>query len=422
MNDPSEIVIIGAGLSGLACAKRLRECDISCTLLEASDAVGGRVRTDLVDGFRLDRGFQIYLTAYPEGKRVLDLPALQLKPFRRGALIRYRGRFCRFADPLQSPWHGMQSLFNPIGTFRDKFRVLFLAWSLSHGRPEQQWNRPEKMTLDLLRWNAKFTPHMIDHFFRPFFGGVTLDRELTTSSRLFRYLFRMFAWGEGAIPSAGMQAIPEQLAAALPRDSIRLQTRVRAIEKGRITLTDDSELSPRIIVVATEGREAARLIGDAVPEPASRGLVTLYYTAITPPVEEATLVPDGDGTGPVNHLVVLSQAAASYAPAGQHLISATVVGIPPDNDLALDNRARSQLTEWYGREVAQWRLLRIDRIPDALPAQPAGALEPPQRPCRIYPGLYVCGDHRDNASIDGALTSGFRTAQTLMDDRHRGIV
>jgi len=418
----TDVVIVGAGLAGLCCARRLMQCGISFRILEASDGVGGRVRTDVVDGFRLDRGFQIYLTAYPEGKRVLDLDALKPCKFERGAMVRIGSRFHRFADPRKAPFSALKSLFSPIGTLRDKFRLLFLVWSLTHGKAEQQLSKPDRLTLDLLREHGRFTSGMIDRFFRPFLGGVFLERELTTTSRFFRYVFRMFATGDAIVPADGMQAIPDQIASSLPAGCIQFNTRVRDVEKGKVTLTNGESILCRSVIIATEGPEASRLASNDIPELVSCGSTTLYYASPHAPTREPILMLDGDRRGPVNNVVVMSNVSPNYAPAGMHLISTTVIGIPIEDDDALDLRCRQQMGEWFGLTVADWRLLRVYRIPHSLPAQPPGWLEPPHRSVRLYPGMYVCGDHRDHASSDGAMTSGFRAAQTVMEDLHSRIV
>jgi len=416
MTAGPDVVIVGGGLAGLCCGKRLAECGVSFRILEASDGVGGRVRTDVVDGFRLDRGFQIYLTAYPEGRRVLDLEALALKPFTRGAMVWARGRFHRAVDPRAEPLGAITSLFNPIGTERDKLRLVQLFWDIDRGDLATQLAKDERLTLDYLRWNGRLSPLMIDRFFRPFLGGVFLEKNLTTSSRFFRFVFRMFAEGPGAVPERGMQAIPDQIAASLPAGSLRLGTRVARVGHREVILDSGEIIRARAVVVATEGPAAAKLIGDEVPDQGSNGTVTLYYAATRPPVTEPILMLDGEGGGPVNNVVVMSNVSAAYAPPGQALIAAAVVGIPEDDSAELDRRARVQLGKWFGAQVTNWRLLREYRIPHALPDQTAGKLDPWQRPVRLRPGLYVCGDHRDNASIDGAMTSGFRAAQAVAED------
>jgi phytoene dehydrogenase-like protein len=414
----SDVVIIGAGLAGLCCGRRLHQCGIPFQILEASDGVGGRVRTDTVDGFKLDRGFQVYLPAYPEGKRVLDLPALDLRPFRRGALVRFGGTFHRVVDPRESFFGAARSLFNPVGTVGDKFRVGRYAARLLRLPFEKVLEADNRLTLDELRWAGGFSPKMIDRFFRPWLGGVTLDPSLATSSRFGRFVFRMFAEGGAAIPAQGMGTIPNQIANGLPAGSIRLNSSVAAVDRGEVILQNGERVRGRAIVVATEATAAARLIDGQAATVNFRGSVTLYYSAAKSPVAEPILILNGEGEGVVNSLVVLSDAAPTYAPDGRSLISASVVGVPAAADAELEREVRTQLQSWFGPPVSDWKLLRIDRIPYALPDQSGGVLDSWQRPVRLRPGLYVCGDHRDQASIDGAMTSGFRTAQAAAEDLH----
>ena len=408
----ADVTIVGAGLAGLACARRLAQCGISCEILEASDGVGGRVRTDIVDGFRLDRGFQIYLTAYPEGHRVLDLDELRLKPFTRGALVHFKDKLYPLIDPRSSPRRVLGSMNNPIGSLRDKLRLLSFASKIDAGPGEGDFDKDNRLTLDLLRVQGHFSEAMIERFFKPFFGGVFLERKLTTSSRFFRFVFRCFASGEGAVPEFGMGEIPKQLADRLPPQTIRLNSPVESIESLK---------SSRAVVVATDGRSASKLFGaSAVPVPKFHGGVTLWYDSPTPLTGEPILVLDGEGKGVVNNVVEMSAASPSYAPPGRHLIAASTIGMTGDAVDKLDSRVRAQMAKWFPGRTEGWRLLRADRIADALPDMSAATFEPPQRPVRLRPGLYVCGDHRDNSSIDGALSSGFRTAQAVMEDLHAG--
>jgi len=389
---------------------------VSFRILEASDAVGGRARTDVVDGFRLDRGFQVYLTAYPEGRRVLDLEALNFKPFTRGLLLRHGGRFYRLADPREAPIAALASAIRPIGTLRDQARLLRLAMRLREGTLDDQAAKEERLTLDFLRWPNRFSEPMIDRLFRPLFGGICLERELSTSSRFFRFVMRVFSEGPAAVPALGMQAIPEQIASKLPAGSITFHAPVAQLGHRECRLANGETIRARAVVIATEGPAAARLLGDDVPDPGSNGSTTLYYATAKAPTAEAIIMLNGDGTGPVNSVAVMSNVNPAYAPPGQSLISASIVGIPTVDDLTLDLQAREQLQAWFGPDVPHWRLLKVYRIPHSLPNQTAGKLEPWQRSVRMRPGLYVCGDHRDNGSIDGAMTSGFRAAQAAMHD------
>ena len=408
----TDVIIVGAGLAGLCCARRLQQCGIPNQVLEASDGVGGRVRTDLVDGFRLDRGFQVYLPAYPEGIRVLDLPKLRLCPFRRGALVRFGGKFHRVADPAESPLRAARSLFNPIGSLADKLRVGLLKARYANRPVEKLIAGEDRLTLDELRGVGNFSPKMIERFFRPWLGGVFLERDLATSARFFRFVFKMFAEGGAAVPAEGMGEIPRQIADALPKESVRLIAPVERIEPYEVHLKSGERLTARAVVIAADPRTAAKLLGGAIPEPRMNGSTTHYYAAPSSPVNEPILMLNGDGIGPINTVVAMSDVSPAYAPAGQSLISVSSIGEGTEASV------RVQLREWFGPTAGDWRHLRTDYIPDALPDQTAGRLDPWQRPVRMRPGLYVCGDHRDQSSIDGAMTSGFRAAQAAAEDLH----
>lgn len=410
------VAIVGAGLAGLSCARRLQELDIPFVIFESSDAVGGRVRTDVVGGFRLDRGFQVFLPNYPEARRVLDYDRLDLKPFVRGALVRYRGAFHRIADPRAEIMSVLTAAFGPIGSVRDKFRLPFFAREMTRGEPADDETATDQPTIDLLRWTGQFSDELIEPFFRPFFGGVFLERDLRTSARFFRFVFRHFFADAATVPALGMQAIPDQLAARLPEDSIRLNEAVERVEPGFVEMSGHRRFPVRAIVVATEGSAAHRLLGEAVPPVAMNGTVTLSYDAPEPPVREPILVLDGEGRGPVNNLVVMSECSPYYSPAGHALVTLSILGVPNVPDDELDRMVREQLRDWYGLSVDGWKLLRVRRIPEALPHMSVGVLNPWRRPVRLHPGLYVCGDHRDQGSINGALESGFRAAQAIAED------
>ncbi|HTK74805.1 MAG TPA: NAD(P)/FAD-dependent oxidoreductase [Gemmataceae bacterium] len=415
MTEPA-VLIVGAGLAGLACARRLREVGISFQIFEASDGVGGRVRTDTLDGFRLDRGFQFLLTAYPEAQRMLDYAALDLRTFSPGVLIRHLGRFHRIVDPRRSPLSGLKSILSPIGSVADKWRLWSLDAKVRAGKVEDQFARPEGLTLDFLRWGGRFSDAMIDRFFRPFCASLFLERDLVTSSRLFRFMFRMFVEGAMTVPALGMGAIPAQLAAALPAESIRVNTRVEAAEPSKVILSGGGVLTPNAVVVATDGPTAKRLLGDRVLDCGSRSVTCLYFAATVSPLKQPILALDGDGTGPVNHLAVMSDVVPAYAPGGQALVSASVLGGPSEDDATLESKVREQLVSWFGPAVQKWRHLRTYRIRHAIPDQTAPALDVPERPVKLAPGLFVCGAHRENATINGALASGFRAAQVVAED------
>ena len=407
----SPVVVVGGGVAGLACATHLVRRGVEVVVLEASDAVGGRVRTDVVDGFRLDRGFQVLLTSYPEVPQVLDLAALALHKFEPGALVRYEGRFHRVVDPWRRPFRALASVFSPIGSLADKRRVGALRGDVIDVGYDDLLARPETSAAARLAERG-FTPSAVDRFFRPFFGGVFLERGLATSSRLLEYLFRAFALGEATLPAEGMGAIPRQLAARLPAGCVRTGVRVEAVAPTRVSLSTGEPVGASAVVVATEAPEARGLLQVDVPE--MRGVTCLHFAADRDPLGQPVLVLNAEPGGIVNDLAVLSAVAPGYAPPGAALVSVTVLGAGPVDVEAL----RAEIGRWFGDEVRRWRLLRTLRIPNALPT----FLPPtvPAKPATVRPGLYVAGDHRATPSLQGALESGRRAAEALLADRAKG--
>lgn len=410
-----DVLIVGAGLAGLCCARELHRHGVSFKIVEASDGIGGRVRTDEVGGFLLDRGFQVLLTAYPEAQRVLDYDALNLRPFYAGALVRTGGAFHRIADPLRDPAAAPSTARAPVGTFTDKLRMLRLRQSVRRGSLDVLWARDEIATREALLERYGFSDEMVHAFFEPFLGGLLLDRSLDASSRAFEFYFRMLTEGATAVPARGMQQIPDQLAADLPGQSIQLNTRVQHVAPGRLTFEDGRTYDAPAIVVATEGPELAYLL-DGFDPPASQSVFCVYYAADEAPHAEPILVLDGEGEGPVNNLAVMSNVSAAYAPDDRALVSVSVIGNPSQPDAEVERRVRAHLRRWYGDAAEGWQHLKSYRIVHAQPAQPPSTLSPPERPARLADGLYLAGDHRTNASIDGTMRSGRLAAEAVLSD------
>ncbi len=406
----TDVVIVGAGLAGLCCALRLQERGVACAILEAGDDVGGRVRTDVVDGFLLDRGFQVLLTAYPEAQRVLDYDALDLHAFYPGAMIRYGQRFVRFVDPTRRFWDGLRSAFAPIGTFNDKRLMLKLKKDVCRGSLDDLFRRPEITTLEALHAFG-FSKEMIECFFRPWLGGIFLEPNLTTSSRMLAFVYRMFALGDGALPAGGMGAIPKQIAARLEPGTVRTRQRVVSARNDRVTLVSGEEIRAQAVVIATEESAANEIVGGEL-QAKFHGVRCLYFGADRAPTEEPVLYLDGSGAGPVNNLCVPSAVAPTYAPAGAALVSATVLDANAKHD-DLEQAVRTQLREWFGAEVDAWRHLRTVHVPYALPERETLRSKPI---ARARGGSFVCGDHRENGSIQGAMVSGRATADAVLSE------
>ena len=409
------VVVVGAGLAGLAAARHLTRHGVEVTILEASDGVGGRVRTDRVDGFRFDRGFQLYNPAYPEGARVLDHGALDLRPFIAGAriVVNRGGRRCvdRVADPRREPSWLVPSLMARIGSPVSTARFGAYAMSRALRSVASLHGDPDVTTQEALR-RAGADRTLMERVLRPFLSGVFLDAELTTSRRFLDVVLKSFVRGTPGVPALGMQRIPEQLAAGL---DIRLAHRVASVSARTVDVLGGDAHRAEAVIVATDPSAAAGLIPE-IPAPAARSVTTWYYRPTCASEDladgQAVLILDGDRRGPLVNTVVLTHAAPDYAPAGAALISASALGVW---DMpAHENAVREHLAWLYGVPTRDWELLASYPIPYALPAMPVPFEL--QRPVRTAGGIYVAGDHRDTSSIQGALVSGRRAAHALLND------
>lgn len=409
----SDVVIVGGGLAGLSCALRLQEAGVDFVLLEAGDAPGGRVRTDAQRGFLFDRGFQVFLTSYAEAGRLLDFGALDLQFFEAGALVFRQGKFCPILDPWRRPSAMLRSVFGGCGSFMDKVRMARLRTRVTAPDLEALLGAPEVSTRELLAQEG-FGDEIVEAFFRPFLGGVFLENELTTSSRKFRWVFRMFSKGRAAVPAGGMGRISEQLAAGITGGRLQLNSPVERVTKGCVHVADGRTLLCSQIVVATDPATAVRLI-DGLPEPRFRGVTNLYYSLGEAPVRGPLLLLNGEPRGIVNNLTFMSEVSPLYAPRGRTLASVTVLGSPAREDVMLDDEVRRQLVDWFGMRVGEWKLERIYRLPQALPDQAVGSLREVRRSPRLQDWLVAAGDWRNIASINGALESGRLAAESVLE-------
>ena len=407
------VVIVGAGLSGLACARTLQARGIETRIVERSSTIGGRVQTDAVDGFLLDRGFQTLLTSYPEARQQLDMDALDLRSFSPGAVLWKGDRFETIGDPMRDLGSVLPTLLARAATLRDKVEVLRLRRDVLRGADYGAFESEDEETIAFLKARG-FSDGFIAQFFRPFLGGVFLEPELTTTARFFRFVFRMFSRGRATVPARGMGQLSAQLADGLAEDTVLLDATVSGVDAGGVQLRDGRRLDAAAVVVAAEAPAARALVSDA-PEVESRGVTCFYFAADEAPTSRPALHLNASGRGAINNLHVASAVSPEVAPAGQHLISVSCLGTP-DDALGLRDRVKSEARRWFGERVDRWSPLRHYAIRHALPSQPVGALEPPRRPVRSSNGVYLCGDYLDQASIDGALVSGRRTAEALAAD------
>lgn len=408
-----DVIVIGGGIAGLSCARELERDGQSVLLLEARDRVGGRVRTDDVDGFRLDHGFQVFLDAYPASGAFMREAGVDLHPFLPGARLRWDDTWHEAHDPYRTlhPGRLAATLAAPIGSTLDRLRILRLRREVLRAAPPSPADGLS--TLAFLRRRG-FSETMIDRFFRPFYGGIFLESELDTDAAFFRFTFSMFARGSACLPAGGMEAIPRALASSLEKTEIRTGMAVTRVQGTTVSTRDGSRLRARAVVLAADAPATHKLVTRA-PAPPGKAVTCLYFAAPEPPVADPIVVLDAERRGPIHNLVVPDRVAPGYAPDGSSLVSATVLGgRHPD---AVLTEVRGQLESWFpGHAPHLWRFLHAYRIPFALPCQPPAPLPHPDLP----PGLVLAGDHRMHGSIEGAFVSGQQAARAVRDHLGRG--
>lgn len=415
------IVIVGAGPGGLIAARVLHRARKPFLLFDRDSTPGGRVRTDVTaDGFRLDRGLQTLFSRYPAVQRHVDLPALSPRAFMPGAVVfDAEGNRAELDDPIRVPAKVWRTLRSPVLTLADKGRIALEVADLRLRTAEGIFTDRDSTTHAYLHTRG-FSEAAIAQFFRPFFGGIFLDRSLATSSNAFRFTFKMLTEGETLAPALGMGELPRQLAAALPPGALRLGTAVDdLLREGEHVVgvrAGGEAIEAEAVIVATDGPEAARLTG--LPLPAQGvGVTTLYFAGDEPLTDEKRLLLNAAPEPFVNEAVQVSNVAPEYAPPGGHLFVATVLGVRAEPNEAVEQLARAELSRWFGAPaMAAQRLLALSRIAFAQFAQPDGfATSLP--PCRsVTPGLYLGGEFTRASSINGAMEAGEAAARALLDD------
>ncbi len=424
-NHPSfPVLIVGAGLSGLTCALRLHQAGIPVHIIEASDGVGGRVRTDQVDGFLLDRGFQVYLSAYPQAGELLDLEALELQAFEPGAIV-YDGKgLKRVMDVFRRPRYLIGSALSSIGSLADKMRVALLRFQTLGSSEEEIRDHKDQSTESFLR-EFGFSEKMINGFFRCFYGGIFLETELRTSSRMFEFTFKMFSQGSATLPARGMGSIPLQLARRLPAETIRINSPATSVTCSSVTLANGSVLQGSHVVLATQASQTSEFIPSfSSHAPQWRSVTNVYYAADKSPLKEAIIALNGSSKGLVNNVCVPSDVSPLYAPEGKSLISVSLLGLHRDEHIPTE--VKKELAAWFGEQVDGWQHLRTDIIKHALPEQApeedqqndteadtGNHTEAPKGFLKID-DIMICGDHTTSASIEGAIISGNQTAAALL--------
>jgi phytoene dehydrogenase-like protein len=419
------VIVVGAGVAGLVCARTLLRAGAEVTVFEADDSVGGRVRSDVVEGFVLDRGFQVLFTAYPAARRQLDYERLDLRAYEPGAVIAQGAERHILTDPFRDPGSAVPALLTGIVPTADKLRTLRLTQELRAASVEAFRQAKDQTTESfLLRYG--FSHRYLDNFIRPFFGGIFLDRSLSTSARSFQFYWKMLSEGDTAVPAGGMGAISMQLAEELARaERIRCDARVRELvfsasgTAAGVRLATGETEAAEAIVLATPAPEAARLSG--LPMPAGQlGTMTLYLAGDASLWSGGKIFLHANREPFINNAAMVTNSAPEQAPEGKHLLSLTALGIPPGDDASLYDRALTDLRRMLAGDRAAlnaletYRPLALYRIPYAQFAQPPGVADTLPENRTSIPGLYFAAEFTGGSSINAALESGEKAAALLL--------
>lgn len=396
------VVIVGAGIAGLVCARRLHQAGVPVLVLEAGDRAGGRVRTDEIDGFKIDHGFQVFFESYPHAKYELNLRKLDLRAYEPGAEI-WDGKKLRTVHRE----HIVETVLSGAVPPRDLLRLQDWTRTTAARTDEDLLSAPEETSAERLA-RIGFAQGTIDHYFRPFLGGVFLDRALSDSSRLMEFYWKMLA-GRTTTPALGMGEISGQIEADLPGDRFRFGQKVAQLNESAgvakgVTLASGETVEAEAVVLATDA-DAAVTLANVPIAPSFKGCVTVNFAAPRRPTDEGVLVLNGPGTGMVNHVVCVSNVSRALAPAGMHLVTAVVLGRPKMADLSLARAVRYELAQWFPEAAVEaWRPLAVTHTDRAQLRTPPGLPKPDLTP-RLE-NLFLAGEYTTYSGLDGAMKSG----------------
>ncbi len=399
-----KISIIGAGISGLIAAYELEQAGWTPTIYEATDRIGGRVKTDYIDGYPYDQGFQVLLSAYPEAQKYLDYETLDLQPFLSGSRVINGKNVSKIGDPIRSPGFWLSAFDMSLASLGDKLKTLKLSQQLKSKSIKAIFNEEEITTSQYLK-NKGFSDKVIERFFKPFFGGIFLEMNLTTSSRLFEFLFKMFASGYSMIPQGGMQKISDQLAAKLSKTDIHFNTKIKEVHHDKLILQDGSQIESPITIIATDPSN----ISNQSQQTDWKGSTNYYYEVDKPSYKESIITLSANPDKLINNFYYPTNLIPH--PEGKTILSTTVVDSQGLSSLELEQAIRQELTD-LGLNLKE--LVTSYNIPQSLPELSNIKYELTDHDITVSSNVYACGDHLLMGSLNAAMYAGHYVAQHII--------
>ena len=414
----TKITIVGAGISGLIAALNLEEKGFSTTIYEKTSSSGGRVKTDVIEGHRMDLGFQVLLDAYPMAQKYLNLEALKLQKFLPGAVIFKDGKAQTLGDPLRDLSLLLPTLASGLGTFADKFKILALNRELKKIDAESIFKEPETTTLQFLQ-NKGFSQNIINDFFKPFFSGIFLEPDLKTSSRMFRFVYKMFGEGLATLPLDGIRAISKQLEMRLQRTEIIFDTEVTEVSGQELVLKDNTLINSDYIIIATP---AAKLVPNLRGQGnAWKGCDTLYFSAKKRAIDKPLIGLIASKKALINNIFYLTSLGRQWSDSGE-LLCVTVVKSHNLDQHNLVTRVQNELKEFC--EIDNLSFIKHYQIARGLPDLSDVQYDLAPSESQLTEHIFLAGDQLLNGSLNAAMISGERAAQGIIEiiEGNRGVV
>ncbi|NVJ89876.1 MAG: FAD-dependent oxidoreductase [Flavobacteriaceae bacterium] len=411
-----KIHIVGAGVSGLIAAQVLENYGYHPIIIESTDSVGGRVKSDIIEGYILDHGFQVLLSSYPAAKKYLDYTKLNLQEFLEGATIFKKGKSETIGDPLRNLHFLLPTMFASIGSVADKVKILNLNNRLKKKSIEAIFKDEEKTTLLYLK-DFGFSNDIINNFFKPFFSGIFLEPDLSTSSRMFEFIYKMFGDGLAMIPKKGMQAIPNQLKDNLKNTTFLFNTTVEEVLDNEIKTVKGKTIKSHMTIIASE---ASSLISNLKNQETNwKSCDTLYFETDTRIINKPIIGLIAEDNALINSIFYPTSIATSTK-GNKELLSVTIVKPHNLSKDQLIEKVQQELNEHC--KIKNTRFLKRYVIKKALPHLTNIQYEISNTETKLKPTIFLAGDQLLNGSLNAAMIAGERAALGVIKALEDGLI